>query len=418
MPSMRRRALRRLRRVAFVLGAAATAVASAQCGLLGAPGEYGGGAASSGGPDGAVDSASSADGTPPGDGSVVLPDGNVVPKSIGTITVLAGERDPSSPADDPAWSGDAWSAILDADGRVASWRVDPSAPIVGSFDTGGLVAGRLVAINFGFGLNGTRGTAIQSSAWSPGIVGDWRAFRVSPPGGLDDHTRLVFGPHVLFVGGTRTVTVDGGSNTFFTKEVHVADIDIVTTELAASANIGIELGLARSKSGVALVDGFIYVVGGRVASGTGITASVERTKADTTIGTITPFADQPALKNGAVEHRIFQPSIAGSGGYLFVAGGRTNGANEPTDVVLSSKIDPTTGDLSDWKSVTKLPRALRDFAFLSFKGRLYVIGGVGTPSRSKEVLSAKVNADGTLGAWDASNAAMPGPRSDFYALAY
>ena len=76
------------------------------------------------------------------------------------------------------------------------------------------------------------------------------------------------------------------------------------------------------------------------------------------------------------------------------------------------------GTLGDWQTVTKLPSPLHDFAFVAFKGRLYVAGGVGAAARSNEVLSATINSDGTLGAWDASNAKLPGARSDFVALAY
>lgn len=413
---MRSRRLRRPARLILPLCAIGAAIASAQCGLLGAPGEYGGASSSGDSAEAGIDGTLGGDGQVVVDGNVVLPDGNVIPSSIGTIAILAGERDPTSADDNPAWSGDAWSGILGADGRVASWRIEPSASLIGSFDTAGLVDGRWFAINTGFGIAGARATTIQSTAWAPGIAGDWKGSRAPTPGGLDEHTRVFFGPHVMFIGGTRTVAIDGGTNTFFTREVHSSDIS--STELGNPTNSGIELLLARARAGAIYSGDHVYVVGGRFSGG--ITASVERSPITIAIGAIGAFVDQPALKTGGADHRVFAPALAAGEGYLFVAGGRTNTVGAPSDVVLSSKIDPTTGNLGEWKTLTKLPTELRDFGFVAFKRRLYVIGGAGpgAGARTRDVLSAAINADGTIGAWDATNAKLPAARSDIVTAAY
>jgi hypothetical protein len=396
-------------------GAALAAVVTVHCGLLGAPGEF-----ASGGED-AIDA--SLDTSAPTDAisqpeAVVLPDGHVVPTSIGTIALVAGERQPTSPEDDPAWSADAWSGILGADGRVTTWRIEKSAPLVGSFDSAGVVGTTWVMINVGFGLSGNRGTAIQSTAWAPGIVGDWRAARANgAPGGLDEFTRAFVGNRLAYVGGTRIAAgVDGGpSTTYFTKEVHLATVDPVKNELGPSATVDKELVVARSRAAVLLSGTSLYVVAGRVPSG--LTASVEMAKMDVAAGTLEAFAAQPLLMNAGAEHKISVPAVVAAEGYLFVAGGRINAALAPTDIVLSAKIG-ADGTLGPFQNVTVLPKPLRDFAFVAFKGRLYVAGGVGATTRSDEVFSATIAPDGTLSAWDASNAKLPGARSDFVAQAY
>jgi hypothetical protein len=416
------RTRRHLSRLLLPVTAAAIAAASIQCGLLGPPGDY-----ASGGPvdetaaDGSVEAgASTADGMVAKDTAVTLPDGNVVPGSIGTITLMAGERQPTSPEDDPAWSADAWSAILAADGHVASWRIDPSAPLIGSFDSAGLVGSTWVMINVGFGLAGARGTAIQTTSWSPGIAGDWKAARANgAPGGLDEYARVFAAGHLFYVGGVRTVVdPDGGAtSSFFTHEMHVATVDPVKPELGGATDPGQQLVDPRSRPGVLFVDGDLYVAGGRAPVSGGMTSSVELGKVDLASGALAAFAKQPAMMNAGADHKVFLPSLAAGAGYLFVAGGRTNGAGAPTDVVLSAKRN-ADGTLGAWKNVTKLPSPLHDFAFVAFKGRLYVAGGVGTATRSADVLTATINADGTLGAWDTSNAKLPSARSDFVALAY
>lgn len=413
-------ARRHLTRLCLPIAAAAIAGASMQCGLLGPPGDY----ATGGGPDetgdASVETSVATDGMVAKDTAVVLPDGNVVPASIGTITLMAGARQPTSPEDDPAWSADAWSGILSADGHVATWRIDPSAPIVGAFDSAGLAGNTWVMINIGFGLAGGRGTAIQTTSWSPGIAGDWKAARANgAPGGLDELARVFAGNHLFYVGGLRTVVdPDGGATTsFLTKEVHVATVDPATPALGGATDPGQQLNNARSRSGVLFADGNLYVVGGRAPVMGGLTSSVEAAKVDVASGALQAFGNQPALMNGGAEHKVFLPSLAAANGYLFVAGGRISFSNAPTAVVLSAKIN-ADGTLGAWQSVTNLPHALHDFAFVGFKGRLYVAGGVGATARSDEVFSATIAGDGTLGAWDGSNAKLPGARSDFVALTY
>lgn len=414
-------ARRTFTRLCLPVAAAAIAVGSVQCGLLGAPGDYAnGGATTDPGSDASVDTSVTSDGMAAQDTAVVLPDGNVVPSSIGTITLMAGERQPTSPEDDPAWAADAWSGVLAADGHVATWRIDPSAPIVGSFDSAGLVGGAWVMINIGFGLAGGRGTAIQTTSWSPGVAGDWKAARANgAPGGLDEYARVFVGNRLFYVGGVRTVAdPDGGPPTsFFTHEMHVAKVDPVKPELGGTTDPGQQLKDPRSRPGVLLVDGNLYVAGGRAPVAAGMTSSVEAAKVDVASGALQAFANQPALMRAGAEHKVFLPSLATANGHLFVAGGRINGASAPTDVVLSAKIN-ADGTLGAWQTVTSLPKPLHDFAFVGFKGRLYVAGGVGTAARTDEVLSATVAADGTLGAWDASNAMLPAARSDFVTLAY
>ncbi len=408
------RFVHRAHRILAPLCVVAVAVVTLQCGLLGAPGGYSGGGEDPA--DTATDAATSGDG-PARTDAVVGSDGDV-PGAIGTITLMAGERDPTSADDDPAWSADAWSGIVDANGAIVSWRIDKSAPLVGSFDSAALIGTKWVMINIGFGLNGARGTAIQQTSWLPGIAGDWKAGRANgAPGGLDEATRSFFGTRIAYVGGTRTVAVDGGTNTFFTTELHVADVDTTANTLEPSVDTGVQLLHPRSRCGALFSNGQLYVVGGRAPMAGGITSSVEKSKVDVAAGTFEGFTDQPRLEVGAAEHKVATPALVVAGDYLFVSGGRITNTGTPTDVVLSSKIDATTGALGDFQAVTKLPQPLRDHAFVAFKGRLYVAGGAGATARTDEVWSAAIAADGTLGAWEA-NAKLPGARSDFVAQAY
>lgn len=391
--------------------AAIAAAFVAACGFLASPGDYTSEAPDAAGPDGA---------TPVDDGGggrdvVVLPDGNV-PMSRGTILLVAGERDATSQEDDPAWSGDVFAGVLDESGAVALWRSERSAPIIGAFDAVTVFDNRLFTLSFGFGIFAGRNHALQSIAFGPGITGDWRANRAAMPGGLDEIARAFVGTRVVTVGGSRTVQVDGGTNTFVVKETHIAPVDGAKNELGAFGD-GPSLVVARARPGVLVTAARIIVAGGRAPVATGIASTVESAKIDPAQGTVEPFEAQSTMMAGGAEHRVVAPQMVTANDWVYLAGGRVAN-NTPTDVVLGAKLD-ANGALGPWQELTKLPKAIRDFAFVAHAGVVYVIGGQNADGRSDEVLSAPIQADGTLGPWaSTNNAPLPVKRSDFVAVAY
>lgn len=389
----------------------ALAIVASACGLLAPPGEYASGPSEGASGDGGTADARAPDAT-------VLPDGNVVTPPSGRIAVLAGERDPAGPEDNPAWTSDCYVADLAADGRVTGWTIDKSAPVIGSFDATTILSGSWVSLSVGFGIANTRASTLQLIGWSPGPTGAWRAARANMPGGLDEVVRVFFGAHVAIVGGVRTTAIDGGTTSAFTKEVHVADVDVTQGTLGGTEDSGTSLNVARARPGVLVANDKLYVAGGR-AAGASPTASVEMARVDPQAGSVGAFVEQPALQNDAGDVRVIRPLLVVAEGWLFAAGGSINATGTPSDVVLASKIDPATGALAPWKGVASLPRPLRDFAFVARGDVLYVIGGQAGAARSDDVSTAKVAADGTLSPWEsAGNAKLPAPRSDLVGVVY
>ena len=382
------------------------------CGLLAPPGGY------SGGSEVVTDNDSATpDGSKPAD-VVVSPDGNVtIPGSAGTLVVLAGSHDPVSGDDDPAWSADVWTGILDEKGKVAIWNIEKSAPIVGPFDNLAIIGGVLCTLDTGLGVNNGRAPTLQSIGWAPGLTGDWKASRVDLPGQLDSPGRLMTGTHLITLGGFRTVTDDAGTNTFAVKEVHPATIDTATNKVGAFSSPGVSLLNARANAASAVVNGVLYVVGGRTG-GSNLTASVEASNYTDTDAKLDGFTNQPSLMKGGAEHKIYLPEVFGDRGYVFVAGGRTDTANTPTATVQSAHVKPD-GTLEDWVNVLDLPAPLRDFGVIVHRDVLYVMGGVTTGGmRVDDVYSATINADGTLGPWDGSHAKLPAKRADIVGVAF
>lgn len=403
-----------MRRVLLVtsLGSLVTAATSGACGLLAPPGGYSGGSEEI-----TTNEAGVSDGASPAD-VVVQPDSNVtVPGSAGTLVVFAGSHDPVSQDDDPAWSADVWSGILDDKGKVALWNIEKSAPIVGPFDNLAIIGGVLCTLDTGLGVNNGRAPTLQSIGWAPGLTGDWRASRVDLPGQLDAPGRLMTGTHLITLGGFRTVTDDAGTSTFAVKEVHPAAIDTATNKVGAFSSPGVSLLNARANAASAVVNGVLYVVGGRTG-GSNLTASVEASSYADTDAKLDGFSNQPSLMKGGAEHKIYLPEVFGDRGYVFVAGGRTDTNGTPTATVQSAHVKPD-GTLEDWVNVLDLPLPLRDFGVIVYHDVLYVFGGVTTGgTRVDSVYSATINADGTLGPWDGSHAKLPAKRADIVGVAY
>ncbi|HEY8080229.1 MAG TPA: kelch repeat-containing protein [Labilithrix sp.] len=385
-------------------------VLAAACGLLAPPGEY-----TSGGdaPDAATEASDAiAPPAPPPPGDVPPP-----PGSAGTLFLVAGERDPTSPADDPAWSSDVWEGVLDAQGHVLAWNVRASAAIPGPYDSAAIVGAQLFTLSFGLGVNGGRGDALSEVAWAPGASGAWKAVGVGMPGGLDERARAIFGAHVVTVGGVRYQTDEAGTTTIFTKEVHVADIDTTMGTLGSFRDAGVQLTQPRSRVSAAVIDGVLYAVGGRLSNGA-FSGAIETAKVDATMGTVGAFTAQPTLVNGGVEHKVWAPSVAGGGGLLFVAGGRTtyNNGGQPTNVVVVAQTT-ADGTVSNVRNGPPLATALRDLAITTKAGRLFAIGGDTGMNRVDTVYSATIAADGTLGAWE-TEPKLPAPRSGMIVVPY
>ena len=101
--------------------------------------------------------------------------------------------------------------------------------------------------------------------------------------------------------------------------------------------------------------------------------------------------------------------------YIYVIGGQVNFTDVAggTNTVYIASVDSTTGAVSTWTaSTTTLPKSLFGLSATVHNGYLYVAGGLdttGTPVR--DVYSAPINSDGTVGAWITSSNSLPAATS-------
>jgi N-acetylneuraminic acid mutarotase len=87
-----------------------------------------------------------------------------------------------------------------------------------------------------------------------------------------------------------------------------------------------------------------------------------------------------------------------SGEFVYVIAGGNDRGVPPLSDVQAARIQPD-GALGPWMPTTPLPETRQDHAAVVHQNRLYVLGGFGSAGVSSEVLSARINPDGTLGPW-------------------
>jgi hypothetical protein len=152
--------------------------------------------------------------------------------------------------------------------------------------------------------------------------------------------------------------------------------------------------------GVAYHNGRIYYVGGNTTAANGKQVWIGQFSLQSGVSTWTPGPDLPSGRQAGVAfvHR----------GHLFYAGGSTTGAGSGAIAeVISAKINGD-GSLEPWKAAGNMPVALHRFAGVVYHDRLLILGGQDTSLvNSGKMYHAKINGDGTLDEFFEEEVALP-----------
>jgi N-acetylneuraminic acid mutarotase len=156
---------------------------------------------------------------------------------------------------------------------------------------------------------------------------------------------------VYVIGGEATL---GGGGSVFLNLTHVLNEEAGTWEARA------EMPTRRSGGGAAVIDGKIYVAGGRPPRG------ADFAMYDPVADTWTTLPDMPTARNHL--------AVGAVGGKVMVAGGRFGGSvgSEMTDIV--EVYDPATGS---WSQATSLLKPRAGMASVVSNGCFYAVGGEG-----------------------------------------
>jgi hypothetical protein len=169
---------------------------------------------------------------------------------------------------------------------------------------------------------------------------------------------------------------------------------------------GGSLDRTSSSHGIVLVDGRVYLIGGR--SGSSALADVRYALVDG-LGNVAGWRQTESLPR--------ENSLAGAanfGSVIYVAGGY-DGKDVRSEVYYAAI--GAGGALTAWQTGSSLPGPLRSLTLTAANGYLYAVGGSNGSSVSAQVYRAKINADSSLGMWQTLGV-LPQPRERHAAVVY
>lgn len=316
---------------------------------------------------------------------------------LGTLAACGSNSSSAAPAPTPA--------IVDINGGLSA-----SGTLGSVFIVDGSGFGDLSAATPGYSLDFRDATsnAVVASA-TAGVnfaAGAWRNLFITAtvPAGLTAGTTYKV-----------TVTTPGGTTSavsflILAAQVYAPNNVWTKTSSLTAATQGLALVTATIGSAAASST-YVYAVGGNTATTTAMNARAASTST-VSFNSTNPATGALSLANWTLTNALPAPrgfaaavvatpfnSKVGGNGTLYVLGGLdSSGAASSTIYEAPLAADGTVGA---WTTVlTMLPQPLFAHGAVIFHGRIYVAGGNdATSTPVAKVYSAKLNSDGSLGAW-------------------
>lgn len=253
--------------------------------------------------------------------------------------------------------------------------------------------------------NGAEATVYRAAILADGGLGPWQAMPALPQP-LLRHAALKVGGGLLVIGGARGGAPQERLASIYRSAVMAnGDLD-AWVELTATP-----LPRALVDAGAAVVNGYLFIVGGEDSSGQ-LQPTLYRAvlNADGSLGAWTMTTSLPiSLTNHA---------IATAGNCLFVVGGDSNLGRRSQ--VYSAAV-AADGIITTWQELAnaRLPQPLARHTATMIADQLVVVGGLvqGSAGDQDEVYRAVVKADCTLEPWQALTEATLPQRSIEHATA-
>jgi len=176
---------------------------------------------------------------------------------------------------------------------------------------------------------------------------------------------------------------------------------LTTGALAAWSTNANALPSGRLMTGSFIANGYIYEIGGSSDNGSTAVSTVYYAKinADGSTGAWSTNANPlPATRD-------WIKPVTGNG-YVYVAGGSSGGSSAQSTVYYA-KLN-SDGSIGTWStSANALPAAREKQTSVLNNGYIYVMGGDNGTSNQNTVYYAKINADGSTGAWSTNANNLP-----------
>lgn len=267
-------------------------------------------------------------------------------------------------------------------------------------------AGEFSALNAEYGTSVDSGSSlIKRASLTGGAVGTW----TNDSGGdfttaRSLHASVAHNGYLYVLGGT-----SDGSTALNT--IYYAPIDSSACVSAGAGCIGTwasagTLHTATAGAGVAIYNGYMYIIGG--SDGTNAIATTQRAaiNANGTLGTWTTTG-MTVLNTARA-----QPGVAAYNGYIYTTGGANN--LSLTTTYTSSEYAPLNGDgsIGTWTTDAggDFTTTRAGHASVIYNGYVYVMGGANSSTYHTSTYVAPLGTDGSIGTWR-STTSLPAVRA-------
>ena len=261
-----------------------------------------------------------------------------------------------------------------------------------TFGIGGAANASKFSVGNIFNVDTTNAGVVTILGNNSGEVSPWQNSSNQLPSGRSYATSVANNGYVYTI---------GGFNSSYQSTVYYAKLNADGTvgSWSTAANA---LPAARSDATSVVANGYVYVMGGFDGSYHS-TVYYAKLNADGSVGTWRTSSNAlPGLRNNAT-------SVVANG-YVYVMGGFDGSVR--TDTVYYAKLN-ADGSIGAWSTaVNALPAVRGTASSVVANGYVYVIGGRDASVNQSTVYYAKLNADGSVGAWSTAVNALPATRSD------
>jgi N-acetylneuraminic acid mutarotase len=298
-----------------------------------------------------------------------------------------------------------YSSLYSSDVLVSP--INYTGALVGFTLTGNMPAGRHL-----FGSTIHNGTIYGSGGADPGGHNDVWWVRPHSHGTLGGW--VVGSPlptarryHVLAAANGYLYAIGGHDGTSYLSSIVRASISTTTGALGSWTTISPSLPAVRSIAAVAVVGGYLYVIGGSASAGSYATTVYYTTlNANGSLGswqTTTPLPVARGLAAASVH----------AGKFIYVTGGYSPGSGHLATTVWAQVA--SDGTIAAWNAGTDMPGVRSYHGQVTHNAYLYVVGGHDGSAAHATVWSASLSSDGTMGTWSAQN---PLPVGGYYMRAF
>lgn len=280
-------------------------------------------------------------------------------------------------------------------GEIAGWNLDNDS-LLATHSNSGAVAYNGYLYQVG-GVVGGANSAVVNYAKinADGSTSAWTA-TTSLPNALMMQPVVAANGYIYSLGGCTASTCAGTkySQVYYAKQLPDGTLGAWQTNSNS-------LGLAMGGGAAVIYKGYVYYIGGHDGTTAQTTVYYARLNADGSTGPFNTTTNISAVYGSGAKFE----GAAIVNGYIYLVGGCPNACGSVTTVAYGQINSDAT--ITSWTSTTALPQTTSQSGVTAVNGYLYSIGGSGP---NTIIYYAKTNSNGTVGSWSTSLNPLPATR--------